>query len=65
MIDRNRPYLLAGKVEENWGAVTLTVDCLSLAYINVWMPISKDVVRTAPETDHAAVSRRTENSFRL
>jgi error-prone DNA polymerase len=26
MIDRNRPYLLAGKVEENWGAVTLTVD---------------------------------------
>jgi DNA polymerase-3 subunit alpha/error-prone DNA polymerase len=26
MINRNRPYLLAGKVEENWGAVTLTVD---------------------------------------
>ena len=26
MLDRNRPYLLAGKVEENWGAVTLTVD---------------------------------------
>ena len=26
MIDRNRPYLLAGKVEENWGAVSLTVD---------------------------------------
>jgi error-prone DNA polymerase len=26
MIDRNRPYLLAGKVEQNWGAVTLTVD---------------------------------------
>ncbi|WP_319408963.1 DNA polymerase III subunit alpha [uncultured Desulfosarcina sp.] len=26
MIDRNRPYLLAGKVEANWGAVTLTVD---------------------------------------
>jgi DNA polymerase-3 subunit alpha/error-prone DNA polymerase len=25
-IDRNRPYLLAGKVEANWGAVTLTVD---------------------------------------
>ena len=26
IIDRNRPYLLAGKVEANWGAVTLTVD---------------------------------------
>ncbi len=26
MIDRNRPYLLAGKIEENWGALTLTVD---------------------------------------
>ncbi|UCE52645.1 MAG: DNA polymerase III subunit alpha, partial [Desulfobacterales bacterium] len=26
MIDRNRPYLLRGKVEEDWGAVTLTVD---------------------------------------
>jgi len=26
MIDRNRPYLLEGKVEANWGAVTLTVD---------------------------------------
>jgi len=26
MIDRNRPYVLSGKVEEDWGAVTLTVD---------------------------------------
>jgi error-prone DNA polymerase len=26
MIDRNRPYLLTGKVEQNWGAVTLTVE---------------------------------------
>ncbi len=26
LIDRNRPYLLTGKVETNWGAVTLTVD---------------------------------------
>jgi DNA polymerase-3 subunit alpha/error-prone DNA polymerase len=26
MIDRNRPYLLTGKVEEDWGAITLTVD---------------------------------------
>jgi DNA polymerase-3 subunit alpha/error-prone DNA polymerase len=26
MVDRHRPYVLAGKVEENWGAVTLTVD---------------------------------------
>lgn len=26
IIDRNRPYLLSGKVEENWGATTLTVD---------------------------------------
>ena len=25
MIDRNRPYLLTGKVEEDWGAITLTV----------------------------------------
>ena len=26
MIDRQRPYLLSGKVEEDWGAITLTVD---------------------------------------
>jgi DNA polymerase-3 subunit alpha/error-prone DNA polymerase len=26
MIDRNRPYLLTGKVEQDWGAITLTVD---------------------------------------
>jgi error-prone DNA polymerase len=26
MIDRNRPYLLSGKVDEDWGALTLTVD---------------------------------------
>jgi error-prone DNA polymerase len=26
MLDRNRPYLLSGKVEENWGVATLTVD---------------------------------------
>ncbi|MFO7713523.1 DNA polymerase III subunit alpha [Desulfosarcina sp.] len=26
MMDRNRPFLLAGMVEANWGAVTLTVD---------------------------------------
>jgi DNA polymerase-3 subunit alpha/error-prone DNA polymerase len=26
IIDRNRPYLLTGKVEEDWGATTLTVD---------------------------------------
>jgi DNA polymerase-3 subunit alpha/error-prone DNA polymerase len=26
MIDRQRPYLLTGKVEADWGAITLTVD---------------------------------------
>jgi len=26
MVDRNRPYMLDGKVEVDWGAVTLTVD---------------------------------------
>ena len=26
MVNRNRPYLLYGKVEEDWGALTLTVD---------------------------------------
>jgi DNA polymerase-3 subunit alpha/error-prone DNA polymerase len=26
LIDRGRPYLLSGKVEQNWGATTLTVD---------------------------------------
>ena len=26
IIDRQRPYLLTGKVEEDWGALTLTVD---------------------------------------
>jgi DNA polymerase-3 subunit alpha/error-prone DNA polymerase len=26
MIDRQRPYLLTGKVEEDWGAITMTVE---------------------------------------
>ena len=26
MVDRNRPYVLEGKVEVDWGAATLTVD---------------------------------------
>ncbi len=26
IIDRQRPYLLTGKVEADWGAITLTVD---------------------------------------
>ena len=26
MVGRNRPYILYGKVEEDWGAITLTVD---------------------------------------
>jgi DNA polymerase-3 subunit alpha/error-prone DNA polymerase len=31
MIDAGRPYLLSGKVEEDWGAVTLTVESASPA----------------------------------
>jgi hypothetical protein len=26
MIDRRRPYLLTGKVEEDWGAITMMVN---------------------------------------
>ncbi|PIP40482.1 MAG: hypothetical protein COX19_05635 [Desulfobacterales bacterium CG23_combo_of_CG06-09_8_20_14_all_51_8] len=26
VLDYGRPYLISGKVEENWGAITLTVD---------------------------------------
>ncbi|MEE4265505.1 MAG: OB-fold nucleic acid binding domain-containing protein, partial [Desulfobacteraceae bacterium] len=29
MVDRGRPYLLTGKVEADWGAVTLTVDSVA------------------------------------
>jgi DNA polymerase-3 subunit alpha/error-prone DNA polymerase len=29
LLDRDRPYLLFGKVEEDWGAVTLTVESVS------------------------------------
>jgi DNA polymerase-3 subunit alpha/error-prone DNA polymerase len=29
LLDRGRPYLLSGKVEEDWGAVTLTVETTS------------------------------------
>ncbi len=29
LLDRERPYLLSGKVEEDWGAVTLTVEAVS------------------------------------
>ncbi len=29
IIDRGHPYILFGKVEENWGAVTLTVEKVS------------------------------------
>jgi DNA polymerase-3 subunit alpha/error-prone DNA polymerase len=32
MIDRNRPYLLTGKVEEDWGAITLTVDRVEIIH---------------------------------
>ena len=35
MVDRNRPYVLEGKVETDWGAVTLTVDHVTaLAPVN-------------------------------
>ena len=35
MVDRNRPYVLGGKVEVDWGAVTLTVDHVAvLAPVN-------------------------------
>jgi DNA polymerase-3 subunit alpha/error-prone DNA polymerase len=35
MVDRNRPYVLAGKVEVDWGAITLTVDHVTaLAPVN-------------------------------
>ena len=30
MIQRDRPYLLHGKVESDWGAVTLTVDRITI-----------------------------------
>jgi DNA polymerase-3 subunit alpha/error-prone DNA polymerase len=30
MLDRHRPYLLFGMVDENWGAVTLTVDQVAM-----------------------------------
>ncbi len=30
LLDRERPYLLAGKVEEDWGVVTLTVERVSM-----------------------------------
>ena len=29
LLDRERPFLLGGKVEEDWGAVTLTVETVS------------------------------------
>jgi DNA polymerase-3 subunit alpha/error-prone DNA polymerase len=29
LVDRGRPYLLEGKVEQDWGATTLTVERLS------------------------------------
>jgi DNA polymerase-3 subunit alpha/error-prone DNA polymerase len=29
LLDRERPYLLSGKVEEDWGAVTFTVESVS------------------------------------
>jgi DNA-directed DNA polymerase III PolC len=36
MIDRGQPYLLSGKVEEDWGAVTLTVE-----KVEALAPVSK------------------------
>jgi len=29
LLDRGQPYLLSGKVEQDWGAVTLTVETTS------------------------------------
>ena len=43
IIDRQRPYLLTGKVEENWGAITLTVakvDRIVLSQKNEFLSIS-------------------------
>jgi DNA polymerase-3 subunit alpha/error-prone DNA polymerase len=36
MVDRNRPYVLEGKVEVDWGAATLTVD-----HVSPLMPVSR------------------------
>ena len=36
MVDRNRPYILEGKVEVDWGAATLTVD-----HVTPLMPVSR------------------------
>ncbi|MBW2481390.1 MAG: hypothetical protein JRF38_15490, partial [Deltaproteobacteria bacterium] len=35
MIDRQRPYLLTGKVEADWGAITLTVDRVEAVHPSV------------------------------
>jgi error-prone DNA polymerase len=35
MLDRHRPYLLSGMVDENWGVVTLTVDGVEMIKANV------------------------------
>ena len=35
MLDRHRPYLLSGTVDENWGVVTLTVDGVEMIKANV------------------------------
>ena len=36
MVDRNRPYVLEGKVEVDWGATTLTVD-----YVTALAPLNR------------------------
>jgi len=39
VLDYGRPYLISGKVEENWGALTLTVDGAMLIIGPGQMPI--------------------------
>jgi error-prone DNA polymerase len=47
MIDAERPYLLSGKVDQNWGAVTLTVENVEL------LKRSQTITDAADLTSHA------------
>jgi DNA polymerase-3 subunit alpha/error-prone DNA polymerase len=51
MVDRGRPYLLSGRVEQDWGALTLTVDgaaTLSSAEASTEAPEKPNSLTMAP-----------------
>ena len=61
ILEMGRPYLLSGKVETEWGAVTLTVHHVRPLEIREAQPRLRDAVRTGQRGDGCAVISRRDS----